>query len=31
VRIVPVVMVHDQGEKRRFHAMFSDELIQTKN
>ena len=31
VRIVPVVMVHDSGEKRRFDAMFSDELIQSKN
>jgi len=27
VRIVPVVMVHDQAEKRRFQAIFSDDLV----
>lgn len=31
LRIVPVVMVHDQGEKRRFHAMFSSDLLQNNN
>jgi hypothetical protein len=24
LRITPVVMVHDQGEQRRFHAVFAD-------
>ena len=27
LRIVPVVMLHNQDEKRRFHAMFSDEPV----
>src|SRR6266404_1425216 len=27
VRIVPVVMVHDEHEKQLFHAVFSDDLI----
>lgn len=27
LRIVPVVLVHDQGEKRRFEAVFSPELV----
>ena len=26
LRVVPVVMLHDQDEKKRFAAMFSDEL-----
>ncbi len=26
-RVVPVVMVYDQDEKRRFEAMFSSELV----
>ncbi len=27
LRIVPVVLVHDQDEKRRFHAVFLDDAI----
>jgi hypothetical protein len=26
LRVVPVVMLHDQDEKRRFEAVFSDEI-----
>jgi hypothetical protein len=31
LRIVPVVMLHDQDEKRRFEAVFSGVLIGSKN
>jgi hypothetical protein len=31
VRIVPVVMLHDQDEKRRFKAMFSESPVPNKN
>jgi len=31
LRIVPVVMLHDQDEKRRFQAVFADELVTSKN
>ncbi|HKF50898.1 MAG TPA: hypothetical protein VKB26_01180, partial [Candidatus Acidoferrales bacterium] len=31
LRIVPVVMVHDQDEKRRFKAFFATELLGTTN
>ena len=27
LRVVPVVMLHDQDEKRRFASVFSDELV----
>jgi hypothetical protein len=26
LRVVPVVLLHDQDEERRFEAVFSDEL-----
>jgi len=29
--VVPVVLLHDQDEERRFEAVFSDELAATKN
>lgn len=29
LRIVPVVLIHDHGEKRRFEAIFSPELVAT--
>jgi len=31
LRVVPVVMLHDQDEKRRFEAVFSDELVPAAN
>jgi hypothetical protein len=31
LRVVPVVLVHDQGEKRRFEAVFSDEPFVSRN
>ena len=31
LRIAPVVLLHDQDEKRRFEGVFSDELIFSKN
>ena len=31
LRVVPVVMLHDQEEERRFEAVFSDELAGAKN
>ncbi len=31
LHVVPVVMLHDQDEKRRFEAVFSDELVTTRN
>ena len=31
LRVVPVVMLHDQDETRRFEAVFSDELLATTN
>ena len=31
LRIVPVVMLHDQDEKRRFQGVFADELVPSKN
>lgn len=31
LRVVPVVMLHDQDEKRRFEAIFAPELAATKN
>jgi len=31
LRIVPVVMLHDQDEKRRFEAFFSAELVTSSN
>jgi hypothetical protein len=31
LRIVPVVMLHDQDEKRRFEAFFSTELVASTN
>ncbi len=31
LRIVPVVMVHDKDEKKRFEAVFADELAPSKN
>ncbi len=31
LRIVPVVMLHDQDEKRRFEGMFSDFLVTSRN
>jgi hypothetical protein len=30
LRIVPVVMVHDKDEKKRFEAVFADELAPSK-
>ena len=30
-RVVPIVMLHDQDEKRRFEAVFSEKLSATKN
>jgi predicted RNA-binding Zn-ribbon protein involved in translation (DUF1610 family) len=29
LRLAPVILLHDQDEKRRFEAVFSDELIAT--
>jgi hypothetical protein len=29
--VVPVVLLHDQDEERRFEAVFSDELAAVKN
>jgi hypothetical protein len=29
LRVVPIVMLHDQDEARRFEAVFSDELART--
>jgi hypothetical protein len=31
LRVVPIVMLHDQDETRRFEAVFSDELADTHN
>ena len=31
VRIVPVVLLHDQDEKRRFEGVFSDEFVFSSN
>jgi hypothetical protein len=31
LRVVPVVMLHDQEEEKRFEAVFSEELAGTKN
>ncbi len=31
LRVVPVVMLHDQDEERRFEAVFSDELAGARN
>jgi hypothetical protein len=31
LRIAPVVLLHDQDEKRRFEGVFSDDLIPSKN
>ena len=31
LRIAPVVLLHDQDEKRRFEGMFSDDLVPSKN
>ncbi len=31
VRIVPVVLLHDQDEKRRFESVFSEELVSSNN
>src|ERR1700687_3268240 len=31
LRIAPVVMLHDQDEKRRFEGVFSDDLVASKN
>ncbi len=31
LRVVPVVMLHDENEKRRFEAVFSDELTTVNN
>jgi hypothetical protein len=31
VRLAPVVMLHDQGEKRRFNAVFLPDLAVSKN
>jgi hypothetical protein len=31
LRIVPIVMLHDEGEKRRFEAVFANEWIVSKN
>ena len=31
VRVVPIVMLHDQDEKRRFEAVFATELATTSN
>ena len=31
LRIAPVVMLHDQDEKRRFEAVFSDFLVASRN
>jgi hypothetical protein len=27
LRVVPIVMLHDQDEQRRFAAVFADELV----
>jgi hypothetical protein len=31
LRIAPVVLLHDQDEKRRFEGVFSDDLVPSKN
>lgn len=31
LRVVPVVLLHDQGEERRFEAVFSQDLVVTHN
>jgi hypothetical protein len=31
LRIAPVVLLHDQDEKRRFEGVFSDDLVVSKN
>ncbi len=31
LRVVPVVMLHDQDEKRRFEAVFSGDLVSSPN
>lgn len=31
LRVVPIVLLHDQDEVRRFEAVFSDELAATRN
>ena len=31
LRVVPVVLLHDQDETRRFEAVFSDELAMSRN
>lgn len=31
LRVVPVVLLHDQDEKRRFQAVFSPELVASRN
>jgi len=31
LRIAPVVLLHDQDEKRRFEGVFSDDLVASKN
>ncbi len=31
LRVVPVVLLHDEGEKRRFEAVFSAELAASRN
>jgi hypothetical protein len=31
LRLAPIVLVHDQDEKRRFEAVFSEELVDARN
>ncbi len=31
IRVVPVVLIHDEGEKRRFDAVFATELAGSQN
>jgi hypothetical protein len=31
LRIAPVVLLHDQDEKRRFEGMFSEDLVPSRN
>jgi len=31
LRVVPIIMLHDQDETRRFEAVFSDEHLVTSN
>lgn len=31
LRLLPIVLVHDQDEKRRFEAVFSGELVESRN